>query len=129
MSRCSRGQMRGLVTRVMSFLIGGSRPALVLGVCAIHACAPPGYYGPPPEPYAPPSIGAQIVSNGGACVGSEGGSDADGTPAILFHCDGMPGQHWTVKGGHIARASGSCLDVQGSAATEGAQIILVQCYG
>ena len=75
------------------------------------------------------TFAAQIVGSSGSCVGILHGATDDGTPMILFHCDGSPTQNWVISNGTISGTNGICLDIMGSAPKDGAQIIVVQCNG
>ncbi len=58
-----------------------------------------------------------LVTPGGACLATQGGSGANGAPVEIHPCDGSAGQLWSVTAaGAVARVAGRCLTITGSGA-------------
>jgi hypothetical protein len=51
------------------------------------------------------------------------------TPAVLWSCDGSPGQRWTpqTNGTLVNAASGLCLNAAGGLSANGTKLILATC--
>jgi len=71
---------------------------------------------------------AGIIGLGGKCLDVQGGSDADGTPIILYRCQNRANQNWQLQNGAIVGLGGKCLDVQGGRNADGTPIILYHCH-
>ncbi|MFE5709576.1 family 20 glycosylhydrolase [Streptomyces sp. NPDC056501] len=65
----------------------------------------------------------------GKCLDVLGANHADGTPVVLYDCNGTPAQHWAIGNDGTLRAFGKCLDVTAGATTNGAKLQLYTCNG
>ncbi|WP_441249827.1 ricin-type beta-trefoil lectin domain protein [Kitasatospora sp. McL0602] len=68
-----------------------------------------------------------VTGLAGKCVDVSGAGTADGTPVILYHCNGAQNQAWTVPGDGTLRALGKCLAVVGGSTANGALAELRSC--
>lgn len=89
---------------------------------------------PPPTtntspPAAPPAVShvGEITGIGGKCVDVSGARRADGTPIVIFTCNGSAAQTWTMKADGTVQALGKCLDVQDDGTYDGAAVQLWSC--
>lgn len=70
-----------------------------------------------------------VVSNlTSFCMDAQGGSNAAGTPIIMYWCTGAWNQTIQFTGAGEMRIGGRCLDAAGGT-RQGAQIILWDCHG
>jgi hypothetical protein len=67
-----------------------------------------------------------IAGAGGKCVDVNGGSSADGTPLVLWTCNGGTNQQWTPEGA-TWRSLGKCMTAAGTA--DGSAVQLSTCNG
>ncbi|WP_170212846.1 serine/threonine protein kinase [Catellatospora citrea] len=81
------------------------------------------------QPAAPPVVShvGEITGIGGKCVDVSGARRADGTPIVIFTCNGSAAQTWTMKADGTVRALGKCLDVQDDGTYDGAAVQLWSC--
>jgi hypothetical protein len=70
--------------------------------------------------------GGPITSAGGKCVDVNGGSSADGTPLVIWTCNGGANQQWTREGSTL-RSLGKCMTAAGTA--DGSAVQLSTCTG
>ncbi|MGP8304187.1 ricin-type beta-trefoil lectin domain protein [Streptomyces inhibens] len=73
-------------------------------------------------------VGAVPSGLPGMCLGTEGGSDADGTPVQVWDCDGTGAQVWTWVNGELTH-NGKCMDVSGAGTAGGTKVALWECHG
>lgn len=78
---------------------------------------------------AVPASADQIVGLAGKCLNVRGASTADGTPIILYRCEGYDNEAWHFRKGRIIGLGGKCLNVQGNNSASGTPIILYRCEG
>ncbi|HEY3472932.1 MAG TPA: non-reducing end alpha-L-arabinofuranosidase family hydrolase, partial [Amycolatopsis sp.] len=76
-----------------------------------------------------PTAGKQLTIYGTKCLDAANTGTANGTPVIIWDCNGQTNQQWNVNAnGTIAGVqSGRCLDVWSTA--NGQQIQLYDCHG
>lgn len=81
------------------------------------------------QPAAPPPAAhvGEITGVGGKCVDVSGASRADGTPVVIYTCNGTTAQTWTMRADGTVRALGKCLDVQDSGTGDGTSVQLWSC--
>lgn len=65
------------------------------------------------------------------CLGVSGGGTSNGTPIILYNCDGHTSQQWKIKanGQLVNQNSGTCLNTPGNSTTNGTQLTIWDCNG
>ena len=68
-----------------------------------------------------------FVGIGGKCVDVAAGNSANGTPIVLWDCNGNPDQQWTVSPDGTVRSLGKCLDVSGYGTANGSLTHLWDC--
>ncbi|GAB4057352.1 protein kinase domain-containing protein [Catellatospora paridis] len=80
-------------------------------------------------PAAPPAVShiGEITGIGGKCVDVSGAARADGTPIVIYTCNGTAAQSWTMRADGTVRALGKCLDVQDGGTYDGAAVRLWSC--
>ncbi|WP_432745817.1 family 16 glycosylhydrolase [Streptomyces sp. JH002] len=71
----------------------------------------------------------QISGLAGKCVDVAGSNTANGTPVVLYDCNGSSAQRWTVHSDGTLRALGKCLSLVGSATGDGTKVHLWDCTG
>jgi hypothetical protein len=73
----------------------------------------------------------RLIGVGGKCLDAAGGGDhPDGTPVILYACDGGPNQTWTYSHGQLIGIEGRCLDAIGVGPwPDMTPLILFSCHG
>ena len=76
---------------------------------------------------AAPASADQIVGLAGKCLNVSGANSADGTPIILYRCEGYDNEEWEFRNGRIIGLDGKCLNVEGENSADGARIILWPC--
>ncbi|MFD0635687.1 ricin-type beta-trefoil lectin domain protein [Catenulispora yoronensis] len=78
-----------------------------------------------------PKAAASGVITGyqGLCLDDYAASNANGTKADLYTCNGTPAQQWTVAANGTLQINGKCLDITGAATGNGALIELWDCNG
>ncbi|MHA6764023.1 ricin-type beta-trefoil lectin domain protein [Streptacidiphilus sp. PAMC 29251] len=74
------------------------------------------------------SAGPVTSGIGGKCLDDFAGSNANGTKADLYDCNGTPAQSWTSNGSTL-QINGKCLDVTGGSTANGALVELWDCNG
>jgi alpha-galactosidase len=80
----------------------------------------------------PPSsvVSALRGAGSGKCLDVNGASQANGTAAIIWDCNGQPNQTWTSNGAQELRVYGSkCLDVYDQGSANGTAVIVWECNG
>ncbi|GAA1409967.1 hypothetical protein GCM10009662_47920 [Catellatospora coxensis] len=92
----------------------------------LPSASPAGNTGQPAAP-APVSRVGEITGIGGKCVDVSGASRADGTPVVIYTCNGTAAQTWTMRADGTVRALGKCLDVQDSGTWDGTSVQLWSC--
>ncbi|GAA2010940.1 hypothetical protein GCM10009839_01130 [Catenulispora yoronensis] len=70
-----------------------------------------------------------ITGYQGLCLDDYGNSNANGTKADVYTCNGTPAQQWTVAANGTLQINGKCLDITGAATGNGALIELWDCNG
>ncbi|MFI7618755.1 glycoside hydrolase family 19 protein [Nonomuraea terrae] len=70
-----------------------------------------------------------ITGFAGKCVDVAGANSANGTPVVLYDCNGTDAQRWTVAGDGTLRALGKCLDVVDRGTANGSKMQLWDCAG
>lgn len=81
---------------------------------------------------APPVGGAGLLFNpqSNRCLDITGGSTVDGTPAVIWDCNGQLNQLWTrTAAGELRMYSDRCLDASGGGTADGARAQLRACNG
>ena len=59
----------------------------------------------------------------------EGGKTDEGTPVILYTCNGGANQKWRFEKGALVGIGGNCLDVKGNKSKDGQPLVLYRCTG
>jgi alpha-L-fucosidase len=65
----------------------------------------------------------------GKCLDINGGSNADGTHAQMWDCNGTVAQVWSVRSDGTLQMFGKCLDINGNSTANGALVQLWTCNG
>jgi alpha-glucosidase len=78
-------------------------------------------------PTAPGTSGSVVSGVGNKCLDNDN-SNANGTPAIIWDCNGGANQKWTLTNGTLQN-NGTCLDVTGNATANGTLVEQWQCNG
>jgi lysophospholipase L1-like esterase len=79
---------------------------------------------------APVPTGGAVQSGiAGKCLDVSGGSNADGTVAQIWSCNGSNAQWWSAYADGTLRAEGKCLDATGAATANGTKIEIWDCNG
>ncbi|MEV7970646.1 ricin-type beta-trefoil lectin domain protein [Sphaerisporangium sp. NPDC088356] len=66
----------------------------------------------------------------GRCLDVAGGSQANGTQAQIWDCNGQANQQWTPTGaGELRVYSGKCLDVYHRGTANGSSAVIWDCNG
>ncbi|MET8144271.1 lectin [Sphaerisporangium sp. NPDC005288] len=66
----------------------------------------------------------------GRCLNVNGGSQTNGTAAVLYDCNGSAAQQWTATSATELRVYGNkCLDVNGGSTANGSAVIIWDCNG
>ncbi|MFD0474531.1 ricin-type beta-trefoil lectin domain protein [Nonomuraea thailandensis] len=77
---------------------------------------------------SPPATRAHCGAGSGRCLDSA--SQANGTQAQIWDCNGQAGQQWTTTGaGELRVYGGKCLDVNGAGTADGTAVIIWDCNG
>ncbi|MBN1171406.1 MAG: ricin-type beta-trefoil lectin domain protein [Micromonosporaceae bacterium] len=88
---------------------------------------------PSSSPTTPPPSGSTSAirnTTSGRCLDVNGASQANGTAAIIWDCNGQANQAWTATDSQELRVYGSkCLDVNGAGTTNGTAVIIWDCNG
>jgi poly(3-hydroxybutyrate) depolymerase len=88
---------------------------------------------PSPSPTTPPPSGsASAIRNtaSGRCLDVNGASQANGTAAIIWDCNGQTNQAWSSAGSQELRVFATrCLDVNGAGTANGTAVIIWDCNG
>jgi chitinase len=83
---------------------------------------------PPSSPPPPPPGSGPITGYQGMCLDIRAASNADGTPAQVYTCNGTNAQTWS-QSGNTLQALGKCLDVSGAGTANGTKVQLWTCNG
>jgi hypothetical protein len=78
-----------------------------------------------PASAADPS--GSITGFAGKCVDVAGADPANGTPVVLYDCNGTNAQRWTVAGDGTLRALGKCLDIVDWGTGNGSKVQIWDC--
>ncbi|MFY1586403.1 lectin [Micromonospora sp. WMMD734] len=87
---------------------------------------------PTGNPTTPPPGGTGAVRNSssGRCLDVNGGTQTNGSAAIIWDCHGQANQSWTSTAAQELRVfGGKCLDVNGAATANGSSVIIWDCNG
>ncbi len=84
-----------------------------------------------------PDSFAWIHLESGQCIDVEAGNAANGTPIILFACNGNSNQQWHFNDdvgslfppGSLVGLDGKCADVEGAGTADGTPVVLWDCEG
>ncbi|MDQ1307266.1 MAG: hypothetical protein QG671_3098 [Actinomycetota bacterium] len=85
-----------------------------------------------PVPTTPSPGNSSAIRNtaSGRCLDVNGASQANGTAAIIWDCNGQNNQTWTsTDSGELRVFGGKCLDVSGAATANGASVVIWDCNG
>jgi len=68
---------------------------------------------------------------GNKCLDASGKGTTNGTPVIIYDCNGGSNQQWNLNanGTITGVQSGLCLDANGGATANGTKIIIWSCNG
>jgi hypothetical protein len=77
------------------------------------------------------TAGRQLQDAGAMCLDASGAGTGNGTPVIVWTCNGQANQQWNVNadGTITGVQSGLCLDATGAGTANGTKIILWSCHG
>jgi len=79
---------------------------------------------------APVALGGAVQSGiAGKCLDVNGGSNADGTVAQIWSCNGSNAQWWTAYPDGTLRAEGKCLDATALGTANGTKVEIWSCNG
>ncbi len=82
-----------------------------------------------------PNSSAWIHTGDGQCMDVEGSNTANGTPVILFACNGNANQRWQfvdeqlLPPGFLVGLGDKCADVEGAGTADGTPVVLWDCLG
>jgi YVTN family beta-propeller protein len=82
---------------------------------ATNAPRPPIPVGSEPDAIAiTPAPAGPIISGYRTtrCADDSHDSSADGTPIVLWHCNGTAAQNWTIEADHSIQINGKCMDAR-----------------
>ncbi len=74
-------------------------------------------------------VAGPVTGLAGKCMDDSGAATADGSPIILYHCNGAANQSWSVPGDGTLQVLGKCLDVSGGATADNSKVVLSSCDG
>jgi endo-1,4-beta-xylanase len=84
---------------------------------------------PNPDP-TPSGTGAIRGVGSGRCLDVSGSSQANGTQAQIWDCNGQANQQWTLtSAGELRVYGGKCLDVYNGGTADGTNVIIWDCNG
>jgi Ricin-type beta-trefoil lectin domain len=63
------------------------------------------------------------------CIDDLGDGTANKTPAVIWNCDGSPGQAWTIEADGTIQVNGKCLDVRRFGKKNKTPVELWRCTG
>ncbi|WP_245966839.1 ricin-type beta-trefoil lectin domain protein [Sphaerisporangium album] len=100
------------------------------GAQAVMASAGP-QNGTSPSPSPTPGTPTAIRGTGsGRCLDITGASQANGTQAQIWDCNGQANQQWTMTSASELRVYGNkCLDVNAAGTADGTAVIIWDCNG
>lgn len=84
---------------------------------------------PPPAQPPRPNVPGNPLRNGysGKCLSGSAGSD--GTPLVLWSCNGDVNQKWDIRSDGTIRTKGLCMDAAWGSTQKGTVIQLAYCSG
>jgi hypothetical protein len=74
-------------------------------------------------------ITGPIVGINRRCVDARGPATSNGTPVVLYTCNGAASEKWTLLASRSVRALGKCLNVTRGSRVSGARVTLLTCNG
>ncbi|MEU8001792.1 ricin-type beta-trefoil lectin domain protein [Catellatospora sp. NPDC049111] len=105
---------------------GSGQPSGAPSRSPVPSASPAGNTGQPAAPPAANRVG-EITGIGGKCADVAGASRADGTPIVIYTCNGTAAQTWTMRADGTVRALGKCLEVTDGDADDGTSVQLWSC--
>ena len=70
-----------------------------------------------------------LVGSNGLCLDLANDSNANGTKAEIYTCNGTNGQQWTPMADGTLRADGKCLDITSAGTADGTPVQIYDCNG